>query len=176
MRLDRWTVAAAMAVVLAAPLRAGAPVYTVEQAVGLADAQNPDVVIARKKIEAARGDLLTAKSGYLPFVVTTGLADKRQQARETRLREEDYNASVRVLQNLYTGGAVSSQLAIARLNVEKQEYEFQEIANRVAMEVRIAFNEVLLNRAKVGVREDSVRVLEEELKSQQERLSAGIVG
>src|SRR5213075_112597 len=33
-----------------------------------------------------------------------------------------------------------------------------------------------LNRAKIRVREDSVRVLEEELKSQQERLSAGIVG
>ena len=34
----------------------------------------------------------------------------------------------------------------------------------------------MLNRAKVRVREDSVRVLEEELKSQEERLSAGIVG
>ena len=53
---------------------------------------------------------------------------------------------------------------------------FEEITNRVAMDVRIAFNELLLNRAKVRVREDSVRVLEEELKSQQERLHAGIVG
>ncbi len=136
----------------------------------------PDVAIARKKIEAAHGDLISARSGFLPFVVTTGLLDKREHQQETRLRDEDYNASVRVLQNLYTGGAVTSQMAIARLSVERQEYEFQEIANRVAMEVRIAFNEALLNRAKVRVREDSVRVLEEELKSQQERLSAGIVG
>src|SRR5206468_6210368 len=51
----------------------------------------------------------------------------------------------------------------------------QEIVSRVTMDVRIAFNELLLNRAKVHVREDSVRVLEEELKSQQEQLSAGIV-
>src|SRR5438046_1074488 len=43
------------------------------------------------------------------------------------------------------------------------------------MDVRIAFNELLLNRAKIRVREDSVRVLDEELKSQQEQLSAGIV-
>src|SRR5439155_9472325 len=56
------------------------------------------------------------------------------------------------------------------------DYELQETANRVAMDVRVAFNELLLNRAKIRVREDSVRVLEEELKSQQERLSAGIVG
>jgi outer membrane protein TolC len=44
------------------------------------------------------------------------------------------------------------------------------------MDVRIAFYELLLNRAKINVRENSVRVLEEELKTQQERLSAGIVG
>src|SRR5213082_4086460 len=44
------------------------------------------------------------------------------------------------------------------------------------MDVRIAFNELLLNRAKVRVREDSVRVLDEELKSQQQSFSAGIVG
>lgn len=176
MRLESWALAALIAFVLAAPLPAATPVYNIEQAVALADAQNPDVAIARKKIEAARGDLISARSGFLPSVVTTGLLDKREHQQETRLRDEDYNASVRVLQNLYTGGAATSQLAIARLTIEKQEYEFQEVANRVAMEVRIAFNDVLLNRAKVRVREDSVRVLEEELKSQQERLSAGIVG
>src|SRR5437764_3460328 len=44
------------------------------------------------------------------------------------------------------------------------------------MDVRVAFNELLLNRAKVGVRQNSVRVLEEELKGQQQSFSAGIVG
>jgi len=44
------------------------------------------------------------------------------------------------------------------------------------MDVRIAFNDLLLNRAKVRVRQDSVRVLDEELKSQQQSFNAGIVG
>jgi len=44
------------------------------------------------------------------------------------------------------------------------------------MDVRIAFNELLLNRAKIRVREQSVGVLREEVKTQQERLTAGIVG
>jgi outer membrane protein TolC len=44
------------------------------------------------------------------------------------------------------------------------------------MDVRIAFDELLLNRSKVRVRENSVSVLDQELKSQQEQLSAGIVG
>jgi outer membrane protein TolC len=62
------------------------------------------------------------------------------------------------------------------LNIDKANYELQEIVSRVTMDVRIAFNELMLNRAKVHVREESVRVLDEELKNQQEQLSAGIVG
>ena len=38
------------------------------------------------------------------------------------------------------------------------------------------FNDLLLNRAKVRVRQDSVRVLDEELKNQQQSFNAGIVG
>ena len=160
------------------PFRASAemPTYTMDQGVALADAQNPEIIIARKKVEAARGGLIEARSGYLPSVISTGFADKRETQNQTGLRDEDYNASLRALENVYTGGAVSSQVAIAQLNIEKQNYELQEMTNRVAMDVRIAFYDLLLNRAKVRVREDSVRVLDEELKTQQERLRAGIVG
>src|SRR6266513_3507516 len=176
MRLEFAAAALFITFGLSAPLQAAIPTYTVEEAVALAQAQNPEIAIARKQVQAARGGLIEARSGFLPSVMSTGLVDKREHQSDTRLRDDDYNASLRVVQNLYTGGAVTSQVAIARLNIDKQEYEFQEIANRVAMDVRVGFNELLLNRAKIRVREDSVRVLEEELKTQQERLSAGIVG
>jgi outer membrane protein TolC len=175
MRLELGAVILLVTFVLPAPAH-GTPVYTIEQAVALAQAQNPEIAIARKNVQAARGGFIEARSGFLPSVGSTGFYDKRQQQKDTQLRNEDYNAILRIEQNLYTGGAVTSQVAIARLNIEKQGYELQEIADRVAMEVRIAFNELLLNRAKIRVREDSVRVLEEELKSQQERLGAGIAG
>src|SRR5437660_41787 len=176
MRLVLRAVALLIIFALPAPLRGATPDYSIEEAVALAQAENPEIAIARKKIEAARGGLVEARYDFIASVVSTGLVDKREHQSETRLRDEDYNASLRVVQNLYTGGAVTSQVAIARLNIDKQEYEFQEIANRVAMDVRIGFNELLLNRAKIRVREDSVRVLEEELKDQQERLRAGLVG
>ena len=153
----------------------GTPIYTIEQAVAVAEEHNPDILIARKKVQGARGGVIEARSGFLPWLSSNGLVDKRQTQSETNLRQEDYNLTLKLEQNLYTGGAVTSQLGMARLNVEKQNYELQEIASRVAMDVRIAFNELLLNRAKVRVRQDSVRVLDEELKSQQQSFSAGIV-
>lgn len=153
-----------------------APTYTVEQAVALAQKQNPDIAIARKKLEAARGGVLEARSGYLPSLLSVG-AYRRHEAQETtRLRADDYNASLRIVQNIYTGGAVSSQSAIARLDYQKQGLELRAVVDRVTMDVRIAFYELLMNRAKVKVQEQAVGVLREELKTQQERLNAGTVG
>src|SRR6266568_9048378 len=114
------------------------PSYTIEQAVDLAQEHNPEILIARKKVVAARGGFIEARSGFLPSLTSNGLYDKRQTQSETSLRQEDYNATLRLEQNLYTGGAVTSQVAIARLNIEKQNYELQETAGRVAMDVRIA--------------------------------------
>jgi outer membrane protein len=173
---------AAISILIAAVLAASAkslealPVYAVEQAVAVAEERNPDVLIARKKVVAARGGFIEARSGYLPSVSSSGLYDKRQTQSETNLRQEDYNAILKLEQNLYTGGAVASQVAIAQLNIAKANYDLQETIDRVVMEVRIAFNELLLNRAKVRVHNDSVGVLEQELKSEQDNFNAGIVG
>jgi outer membrane protein len=177
MRLKFAAISMLIAAALAASPKAlwALPVYTIDQAVAVAQERNPEILIARKKILAARGGFIEARSGFLPSLTSSGLYDKRQTQSETNLRQEDYNAILRLEQNLYTGGAVTSQVAIAQLNIAKANYELQEIANRVTMDVRIAFNELLLNRAKIRVREDSVRVLNEELKNQQEQLSAGMV-
>src|SRR5947209_11993114 len=123
--------------------------YDVDQAVALALTQNPEIASARTKVQAARGGVVEARSGFLPSLVSSGLVRQREHQTDSRLRDEDYNASVRVVQNLYTGGATSSRLAIARLNVEKEELELQALMNRVAMDVRLAFSELLLYRAKI---------------------------
>jgi outer membrane protein len=173
---------AAISILIAAVLfvssnavRAG-PLYTIEQAVAVAQEHNPDILIARKKVQAARGSWIEARSGRLPWLSSSGLYDKRQQQSQSQLRQEDYNAILRLEQNIYTGGAVGSQVAIAQLNIDRANYDLQEIISRITMEVRIAFNDILLNRAKVQVRENSVRVFEEELKTQQQNFDAGIVG
>lgn len=173
MRRSAWTVILLLA--WAADSPAG-PTYTVEEAVALAKKQNAEIAMAAKQVEAARGGVIEARSGALPSVVSTGLLRRRERQEPSRLRPEDYDASLRVVQNLYTGGAVTSRRAIARLIEEKRTLEYQAIVNRVSLEVRVAFYDVLLGRAKIRVREQSVGVLEEELKTQRERLSAGLVG
>ncbi len=110
----------------------------VEDAVALAREQNPEILIARKQLEAARGTVTEARSGYLPSVVSSGLLRKREQQELSRLREDDYNASLRVIQNVYSGGGNSARLRIARLLEEKRALELAAVEQRVAMDVRVA--------------------------------------
>ncbi len=173
MRRSAWIVIFLLAWAGGSP---AAPTYTVEEAVALARKQNAEIAIAAKQVEAARGGVIEARSGLLPSVVSTGLLRRRERQEPSRLRPEDYDASLRIVQNLYTGGAVTSRRAIARLIEEKRTLEYQAVVNRVSLEVRVAFYDVLLGRAKIRVREQSVGVLDEELKTQRERLSAGLVG
>jgi outer membrane protein TolC len=149
---------------------------TVEQAVALAKEQNPEIMIARKQVEAARGGRIEARAGVLPSVLSTGLLRKRENVEESRLRDDDYNASLRVVQNIYSGGAVRARNVIARLNEERRELELAAVTNRVAMDLRVAYYDLLLNRAKIGVQEEALRVMQDELKAQQERFVAGTVG
>jgi outer membrane protein len=175
MRRYGWAVIF-LAVGLGARVSKAGPAFTVDEAVVAARKQNPEILMAAKQLEAARGTVTEARAGFLPGVVSTGLLRKRERAEASRLRSDDYDASVRVVQNLYTGGAITSQLTIARLNEEKRALEYQALVNRVSMDVRLGFYDVLLNRAKIRVREQSVGVFEEEVKTQKERLEAGLVG
>ena len=83
--------------------------FSLEQAVALARTQNPEIIMARKQIEAARGGIVEARAGTLPSLVSSGLLRKRNRQEVSRLREEDYNASLHIVQSLYSGGAVRSR-------------------------------------------------------------------
>ncbi|MEY2574130.1 MAG: hypothetical protein QOJ87_2343 [Verrucomicrobiota bacterium] len=176
MRRHGWAVSLLVILGLGTAVSEGGPAFTADEAVAAARRKNPEILMAAKQLEAAKGSVIEARAGFLPGVVSTGLLRKRERAESSRLRSDDYDASVRVVQNLYTGGAITSQLAIARLNEEKRALEYQALVNRVSMDVRLAYYDVLLNRAKIRVREQSVHVYEEELKTQKERLEAGTVG
>jgi outer membrane protein TolC len=149
---------------------------TLEEALALAREKNPEIVIARKQVEAARGGVMEARAGFLPSVVSSGFLRKRERQETSNLRDDDYRAALRVVQNVYSAGAVRALTRIARLNEQKRELELAAVTDRVLMDLRVAHAELLLNRAKIGVREESLRVMQEELKSQSERFAAGTVG
>ena len=91
--------------------RAGTPM-SADQAVALAMKQNPEIAIARKQLEAARGGVVEARSGYLPSVVASGLYRKRERQESSRLRTDDYNASARVVIHALPGSICEARWAM----------------------------------------------------------------
>ena len=55
--------------------------------------QNPEILMAEKQMEAARGGVVEARAGFLPQIVSSGLIRKRERQSDTTLRPDDYDAS-----------------------------------------------------------------------------------
>src|ERR1051325_10752791 len=121
------------------------PRYTIEQAIRVAHENKPDIAVAEKKVEAARSGITEARAGKLPSVVSSGRYARRERQGDSNLRPDDYNANIRIIESLYSGGATSSRIEIARLNLSKAEAQLAVVIDRVTMEVRLSFYELLLN-------------------------------
>src|SRR4051812_32298683 len=130
-----WAVSLLVILGLGTAVSKAGPAFTADEAVAAARKKNPEILMAAKQLEAAKGSVVEARAGFLPGVISTGLLRKRETVESSRLRSNDYEASLRVVQNLYTGGASASQLTIARLNEEKRMLEYQALINRVSMDV-----------------------------------------
>jgi len=96
--------------------------------------------------------------------------------RGASLRREDYNLTLRLSHNLYSGGRVRAEVAAAKLLEQQRFYAYQAALNQVILDTRIAFYEVLRAQANIGIQRQAVARQEAEVNSQQSQLDAGTVG
>lgn len=155
--------------------------YSLRDSLEVARQQNPDVQIAAKQIEVARGNVTTARAGAIPTLRTDGYFQERQQNLATSggtnaNRTRDYTASASVTQSLYSSGAVRGRIAVAKIAEQVATKNYLSAIETMTLNVRLAFYRVLFADASVRVRRDSVQLLESQLRDQQERLRAGTVG
>ncbi|MFQ3670517.1 MAG: TolC family protein, partial [Verrucomicrobiia bacterium] len=89
---------------------------------------------------------------------------------------EDWAINVRLFQNVYSGQAVRNRVAISKLLEQVRLLEYQALVDRIVMDVRIVFDEILAARTAVEVRRQAIELLREEVKNQKARFDAGTVG
>jgi outer membrane protein len=155
------------------------PGYTLWQTLNLALKQNSDVLIAKKKLEEAAGAMVEARAGFLPNLTTS---DNYQRFESdyatlngvmTNNRPFLWNISVRVTETAFAGGAVVNRMGIARLNKQSRLLDYQAAVNKVLMDVRIAFYDVLKSRADMSVHQEAVNFLQKQLQYEHQRLEIG---
>ncbi|EDY16515.1 hypothetical protein CfE428DRAFT_5938 [Chthoniobacter flavus Ellin428] len=82
-----------------------------------------------------------------------------------------WNVDVQVTQTLYAGGAIRSAINIAKFTDDSSYFNLRDVIDQTIDTVRQQFYTVLLNRELIKVQEESVKLLEDQLKESSRTVS-----
>src|ERR1700731_1778145 len=185
--------------------RTPVPRFTLDQAILTALRQNPTIQIARQEIERTKGVYIQMRAEILPQIAMTGQfqdTDPHLQVNHGGVEvaggtptptptvtatpigssgfnfsgvERSYNVRIQATQVIFAGGRIISQIRAADFTRDSSYYGFRNAIDTVVATVRQQFYQVLLDRALIGVQEESVKLLKSQLQDQQNRFGAGTV-
>ena len=89
--------------------------------------------------------------------------------------DKSWTVSITAKQVLYAGGQVRAAIRIAKFTEDSSYFQLRDTVDRIISQTRAQFYDVLLTRALITVQEESVQLLSDQLKDQQNRLDAGTV-
>lgn len=168
--------------------------FTLDEAVQTALEQNPLILGARQEIRRTKGVFIQVLSQALPHVTNTGTFRQTDPklggsvfsgsgsgstggsggGSSPGLTDKSYFLRVQETQLIYSGSVIPSIRGAAFQN-DSAFYALRNTIDQVITFVRQQFYQVILNKALIGVQEESVRLLESQLKDQQNRFEAGTV-
>ncbi len=179
------------------------PRFILEQAILTALQRNADIRRAREEIERTKGLYIEMRAGILPRIDMTGQftdIDPHLQVNRGAPTdgatptptpgstpggtnsfssfngiERSYNVRIQATQVIFAGGKIISQIRAADFTRDSSYYAFRNVIDQVISTVRQQFYQVLLNRALIGVQQESVKLLQSQLQDQQNRFEAGTV-
>ncbi len=191
--------------------------FTLESAIALGLAQNPDVLKAIHEIERTRGQVIEVRAAALPSLTATGSytqydprliqsggvvsASSSTTSSTSTLptssdtsalsssasttsgssallggnQDKSYRITLQVQQTIYSGGKVRAAWKIAALAEDSSHQILRETVASTIAKVRTQFFTALLNRELIPVAEESIVLLTDQLKDQQNRFDAGTV-
>jgi len=164
--------------------------FMLNEAILTALQQNPDILRARQEIERTKGLFIEMRAAAMPQIIETGqfqdldphitnIGGVREQVGTSFVNqigaERTYTLQIAANQVIFSGGRVPGQISSASFQRDSSYYAFRNAIDQVVATVRQQFYLVLLDRALIGVQEESVRLLQSQLQDQQNRFEAGTV-
>jgi outer membrane protein len=168
------------------------PDLSLEQCLNLALKQNPSILKAGQELRRTHGLVVEARAALIPQLTASGRYSQVDRnvidtptvpgfpavpglTAVSRNQERPWGAQIEVSQLVYSGGRASGNLRVARLRDQIAVLGFQQTVADTVLAVRKAFYQILLDKALVTVREQSVKLLEQQLEDAKHRFDAGTV-
>jgi TolC family type I secretion outer membrane protein len=158
------------------------PDMKLDDAVKTALKKNSDILAAVQKLSISSGQMISVRSQIIPQVsigsaygYTSNDIDTVNFGGAGNINNEAWNVDINFSQLIYDGGAAISGIRSAIAGENASYYELRTVIDRVIAEVKTNFYEIILNRALIIANQQSVDLLTEQLKDQQNRYEAGTV-
>jgi outer membrane protein TolC len=157
------------------------PDLTIGDALTTALKKNPDILVAIQELNTTSGRFISVRSQIIPQVSLKsnyGYTTSELQTVEdigARANDESLAINVEFSQLIYDGGATVSGIRAAISDEVQSYYRLRAVIDKTIADVKINFFEIVLNRALIIANQQSVDLLTEQLKDQQNRYEAGTV-
>jgi outer membrane protein TolC len=171
----------------------GAPTFTIDQAVLTALQRNATILTALEEIKRSKGVIIEIRAQALPHITPNGTyewVDPNLGGRafssgggpsptpgaSGRISGSDVSYNIRVTgSQLIFNGTTWPAIRGTFFQRDSAYFALRNTVDQVISTVKQQFYQVLLNRELIVVQEDSVRLLENQLKDQENRYEAGTV-
>ena len=157
------------------------PDLKIEDALQTAIKQNPEILAAGQELNSSSGRFISIRSKLIPQVsLNSNYGFTSREINDVsfgggNINTEAWSVSIEFSQLIYDGGAVVSGIRAALSDEQEAYYRLRSIIDTVISKVKTNFFEVVLNRALIIANQQSVDLLTEQLKDQQNRYEAGTV-
>jgi len=157
------------------------PDLKIEDAIQTAIRQNPDILVAVQQLNTSSGQFISIRSKIIPQVSLNSNYGYTSRDLNTinfgggSVNNEAWSVNVEFSQLIYDGGAAVSGIRAALSDEQEAYYRLRGVIDNVISQVKTNFYEVVLNRALIIANQQSVDLLAEQLKDQQNRYEAGTV-
>jgi outer membrane protein TolC len=164
------------------------PTFTLDQAILTALQQNPALLNAEQEIKRTKGVIIQIRAQALPQITPNGeyqwtdpnlgtsgggVAGGAPAAQKLR---SDIFYAIRVLgTQLIFNGTTFNQIRGTFFQRDSAYFAFRNVLDSLIATVKTQFYQIIVNRELVSVNEENVRLLEAQLKDQQNRFEAGTV-
>jgi outer membrane protein TolC len=160
---------------------------TRDQCLDLALTWNANLLKGRQDIQESHGIALQQSSARLPRLGATGAYNKIDEGKIEKVafapgtapvsfaNDENWNATITASQPIFAGGKLRSAARSSKLTKEAALANYQTLVASTLLDVRVAYDDVLLATEQIGVQEASIKLLEQELADTRRRFDAGTV-
>jgi len=149
-------------------------------ALNVALAQNATILKAQNDLEASQGVVVQTRAVALPQLKASGSYSDQEITLVPggvpfALPHQSWNGGIQIVQSIYEGGKLRAALQAAGATQQQAIANYDTVVADTLLNVRLAYDDVLLTAQQIVVHEASVNLLQKELDDQQHRFDAGTV-